>query len=534
MPFDEQGNWKPNPKQAQFLSIPDTVPEATYLGGAGSGKSEVLLMLPIVRKWHEVRGFKQLFTRRTFPELKREIVPRSFDIYPKFGGVFNKIDMCWTFESGAMIFFGHCENESDVHQYDSMEINLFTPDEVTSYTEEIYMYISFTRVRTSNPKLPAIVRAAGMPGGIGHVWVKKRFEPNKLAGKLIVGRGGNKRICIFATQEDNKENIDPNYGQKLDALPEAERQAKKFGNFDAYSGQVFSEFREKRYPDEPENAMHYITPFAIPDYWPKVVAIDWGFNSLTSVGFAAISPTNRAYIYRHLMFSGMKITDWTSVLKPFVDKEQPQDIVICHSANQHRGEPHTIQEQVSEALGRSVRLGERDRVAGKMLIHEYLRWTAKSEIITPDIAPYDEKMANWIYRNSGPDEYKKYLELYQAPAPETNIPKLLLFDTPDCKVIGDSLKACVYEKSSGDGKMKEDVAEFNGDDPYDMLRMLLHAVDGFHNLAAETKSRLDAMQKIIDQYKTSGDNTAYYRNMRQFESGDRGVAVRRFHRGRRH
>src|SRR5574339_533031 len=109
MPFDKDGNWIPNPKQARILAVPDSVKEAAYLGGAGSGKSELLLMMPIVRKFHEERGFKQLFTRRTFPELKREIVPRSFDIYPKFGGKFNKIDMCWTFESGATIFFGHCE-----------------------------------------------------------------------------------------------------------------------------------------------------------------------------------------------------------------------------------------------------------------------------------------------------------------------------------------------------------------------------------------------------------------------------------------
>ena len=170
-----RNEWRPSDKQADFLSVPPTVKEAAYLGGAGSGKSDVLLMYGICHRWHEVSGFKQVFIRRTFPELRNEIVPRTKEVYPKFGATFNKTEMIWTFPSGALIMLGHCENEDDVHQYDSMEINLFSPDEITSYTEYIYLYIGFTRVRTGNPNLPAIIRTAGMPGGIGHTWVRKRF-----------------------------------------------------------------------------------------------------------------------------------------------------------------------------------------------------------------------------------------------------------------------------------------------------------------------------------------------------------------------
>src|SRR6185369_5374168 len=123
---------------------------------------------------------KQVFMRRTFPELRNEIVPRSREIYRRFGANFNRSEMMWTFprpdqygtgvggssNGGAIIFLAHCEHEDDVHKYDSMEINLFTPDEITSFTEYIYLYIGFTRVRTSDPDLPAIIRAAGMPGGV--------------------------------------------------------------------------------------------------------------------------------------------------------------------------------------------------------------------------------------------------------------------------------------------------------------------------------------------------------------------------------
>ena len=107
--------------------------------------------------------------------------------------------------------------------------------------------------------LPSITRAAGMPGGIGHTWTYKRFiKPYPKGGKIIVGRGGNKRIYIHSTLEDNK-HIDPTYKQSLQGITiEAERKAKLLGDWDAYQGQVFDEFRDRKFEDEPDNALHVI------------------------------------------------------------------------------------------------------------------------------------------------------------------------------------------------------------------------------------------------------------------------------------
>jgi hypothetical protein len=214
MPFNEQGEWKPNnPKQIEFLRVPLSIKEAFFGGGAGSGKSEILCMFAIVHGWHQMEGFKQLFLRRTYGEIKNEIWPRTKLLYRRLGGKPNESDLTWTFPredqygsgyapEGGIIKFGHCQHEDDVHLYDGMEINLFTPDELTSFTEFIYLYIGFTRVRTGNPKLPAIIRASGMPGDIGHAFVKKRFvDPAPSGGILLSGRGGiNGFIFILPTR----------------------------------------------------------------------------------------------------------------------------------------------------------------------------------------------------------------------------------------------------------------------------------------------------------------------------------------------
>src|SRR5437667_419009 len=76
MSFDKSF-WRPNKKQEQFLALPTTIKEAFYGGGAGSGKSDVLLVYGIVHRWHENSMFKQVFLRRTFPELRNEGMPRG-------------------------------------------------------------------------------------------------------------------------------------------------------------------------------------------------------------------------------------------------------------------------------------------------------------------------------------------------------------------------------------------------------------------------------------------------------------------------
>ena len=532
--------WKPTKKQEIFLSLPLTIKEALYGGGAGSAKTDVLLIYGLAHKWHEYPGFKQVFMRRTFPELRNEVIPRSRQIYPKFGATLNKSDMAWTFpapdqfggrglsNAGAMIFLGQCEDENDVHKYDSMEINLFTPDELTSFLEYIYLYIGFTRVRTSDPNLPAIIRAAGMPGGVGHTFTKKRFVDPADYGTIIVGRAGVKRIYIHATLADNP-HIDPEYKKSLEALPEAEKKAKLYGDWNAYSGQVFDEFRDRPYPDEPDNALHVIDEFEIPSWWPKIVIGDWGFAAMTWIGFGAISPSGRLYIYRELYWIKTKIEEWAPTAKELLDAENPRLVKFCKSAGQEHGQEHTIQEQISSALGRQIELTNNSpgsRIAGKQLIHEYLRWRPKPVAVRDAKFDYNEEHAMWIIRNRGMGEYRSYMNSFVSPEPENNLPKLQIFKS--CRVLIDAIKACSYDK-----KRIEDIAEFQGDDPIDGLRYLVDAAEQYFETASEEFKKIQKQEEIIQRLTENADWTAFYRNMRTIESDDMYRPVSKFHHARR-
>ena len=541
MPFDKEGIWKPNKKQAEFLAIPNSIREAFYGGGAGSGKSEILLVYPIVRRWYQNPKFKQVFQRRTYPELRNEIVPRSKEFYFKLGATFNKSEMSWCFPSpdqfggrglsnyGATIYLGHCENEDDVHQYDSMEINLYTPDELTSYTEWIYLYIGFTRVRTSDTNLPAIIRAAGMPGGIGHSWVNSRFvKPNKSGNTVLKGKGGNLRIFIRATLADN-EYIDPSYAQSLEALPEAEKHAKKYGDFDAYLGQVFEEYRDKHYPDEPKNAIHIVEPFDIPNWWPKIVSIDWGFAppAMTYACFGAMSPDRRVYVYREMAWQKTKIEEWAAQIKEFTDRENPREIKLCQSARQDRGQEHTIEQQVIAALGRNVVLSGNtagSRISTKALLHEYFRWKPKY-IPKQDVRLYNDEYASWVLRNRGLQEYKSYLASFNPVEQETNLPKIQIFK--NCELLNTAIKSCSYDEKS-----PEDVKEFPGDDPYDAFRYLIDSADKYFDESKDEFEKVKKTQELVEKLRGDSNWTAYYRGMRSVEGEEKRMSpVARYTRG---
>jgi len=426
--------------------------------------------------------------------------------------------------------------------YDSAEISLFTPDELTNCTEYIYLYI--TQERNRAPKgsgLPSITRAAAMPGGIGHTFVKKRFvDPYPAGGKIIVGKGGNKRIYIHSTLTDNLDHIDPTYAQSLEGRPEAERKAKKLGDWSAYLGLVFDEFRAKKYLSEAPNALHVIPPQNIPHWWPKFVCGDWGYRAMTYICFIAISPDLRVYVYRELYWTGVKIEEWAPILRMYCEAENPRIVKFCQSTNQDHGRDQTIRQQIEEAIGRSIETSKNSagsRIAGKMLLHEYLRWKPLPVIQPKNMPIYSEDRARWTLRNKGLEEYKAYLKLFEPPKVEDNIPKLQIFccdaDNHDghpncCPVLINSIQACSYDKPKNN-KLAEDVAEFEGDDPYDTLRYAIETADTYLSESSTELIQLKKESEAMQRLAATNDYTAYYRQMRSAESDNKPFIAKKFH-----
>jgi hypothetical protein len=530
--------FKPTPKQQKVIELPDTIFEACGGGAAGGGKTDLGLMIPPIRQFTEHPKFKGLVLRRTFADLEKEIIPRQHEWYAPMGAIYNETKKRWKWPTGAIIQNGHAEREQDVRKYDSAEYNYIDWDESTHFTGFQYLYLSISRCRSSSPDLPAIVRSFTNPGNVGHRFFKQRFvDPCPAGGQILKDKvTGQKRIYLPFLGKDNPHLTlnDPTYLARLEGLPEIERKAKLFGDWNSYEGQVFSEFRVLRLSDEPEYAVHVIPTYPavpknlIPEWWPRILCIDWGWAAKTFAIWTAIAPNGRAYIYRTWDWRRTTAKIWAREAANLSGEEQIEDLVLCHSAGQHHGDEKTIQDQVNDAFdGKyTIRLADKDRIGGKNMVHEYLRWIQRPKVKLSEVQ-YDGELAARILRHSGEQKYKEYLQLFVEEEPERNLPKLQILshgpEGRENKELIDVIPSCVPAENN-----PEDVAEFDGDDSYDCLRMVVKAAHRFVDQSKDELERRERMQKVLDEFAATQNQTNFQMRMAVLEEEMQGnISVRR-------
>jgi hypothetical protein len=523
--------WKPHQKQVEFIEIPDSIFEAMYGGAAGGGKSELLIMLPIIRGWHKHPKFHGIIFRETFPQLEESIIPRADAFYSLVGAKYNETKHVWKFPSGAIIRASYLEKEKDAREHDTAEYHYAAFDELTAFHEFVYKYIT-SRVRSSIPGIPALVRSATNPGNKGHLWVRKRFVDPAPDGRTVIydTKSQTKRIFIPAKLEDNPylNEADPGYGFRLEILPEAERRAKKDGDWYVFSGMVFEEWRVRPLGDEPPQARHVIEPFDVPEWWPRILAVDWGYTANTWAGWAAVTPDARCILYREYVARKTDIAIWGADIRRHSQFELDGivDIVMDPSAWAKRGDPKTISEQFEEASGFRPNKADNDRLGGKMLMHEFLRWKPKPPRYIPPEG-YDPDKEQHIYRNFGSTAALDYKKMFDPEPPEKNLPKLQVFN--HCKNFIDVIPVCTYD--SKEGRTAEDVAEFDGDDPYDGGRYLIKAFHRYVNLSYNNDQKRQRISTIMNRFSETGDYTMLHRQMEALEK--KSPKVVGIHRGRR-
>jgi len=254
-------------------------------------------------------------------------------------------------------------------------------------------------------------------------------------------------------------------------------------------------------------------------------------------GWFAAAPSGRAYLYREYAVRQTKISEWGTIVGKLSMKDKLVDAVLDPSAWQNIGVDKTVAIQLEEVSGVSYRKGDNDRLGGKILLQEYLRWKPRPPKKVPEVN-FNPDLAQWIFRNKGMQSYETYLDAFLPEKPEDNLPKLQVFGSDPLEEYGRApefirtIPLCVY-KTEGKGDI-EDVAEFDGDDPYDGARYGLKAVDRYFNLA---KKELQVVQKrddILAKFAENQDQTYLHRAMERFDREEvaRKKPLRRFHRAR--
>jgi len=350
--------------QTDFLAASEK--DVLYGGAAGGGKSFAMLIDPL-RYCHK-KAHRALILRRSMPEL-RELIDKSRELYPQAfpGAKFREVEKLWNFPSGAKIEFGFLERDADVYRYQGQAYSWIGFDEITHLPTEFGWNYLASRLRTTDSSIQTYLRCTANPGGVGSHWVKKRYVEPFENNKSFLGKDGLTRKFIPAKLEDNpylaKDGV---YEQMLKSLPPIQRRQLLEGNWDVAEGAAFVEF---------DPTAHVIEPFVLPIGWERVKAIDYGYASESCCLWGIVDMQDKTLIiYRELYRKGLTGEELGSIIAE-MEMDDPFSVsgVLDTAAWAKTG---TTGPTVGEALvkkGHKLRRADKNRVQGKIQIHEYLK-----------------------------------------------------------------------------------------------------------------------------------------------------------------
>lgn len=372
-------------KQKAFLHAVEKFPVTFYGGAKGGGKSHGLRNIILLRRFQHPGSIGAIF-RKSFPELEGNHIGPIFRQFPELRRYYNESKKILFLPNGSSLEFCYCENDKDLDRYQGREFHDLGIEEAGQWTEAAIQRLRGSN-RSSNPNIKPRTLLTGNPGGPGHaylkrVFVEKRFKPEEVPSDYAF---------IQALVDDNPalmEN-DPDYVRRLEAEPNlALRKAFRWGDWDIFAGQFFSEIRRE---------VHVVKDFEIPHHWNRFGAYDFGFNHPASFGWFACDSDGNVYLYRVFNKPRLRIDQQCAELLRFKDTEDLYPVVAGHDCWTKKGiindkTPPTIAEEFQK---HGIRLQKAviDRVQGATQLRNYLAWQDKpNEEVKPKFYIFESCM----------------------------------------------------------------------------------------------------------------------------------------------
>ena len=294
-------NYAPTPRQLAFhRSCED---EVLYGGAAGGGKSCAVVMDALLRCLRHPGTVAYLF-RRTYRELEDTLIAEAMRRIPRQLYRYSASAHEMLLLNGSRLRFRHCQQEADRFQYQGAEIHWLYIDELTHFSQTVYDFLK-SRLRASKALgIHPLVRCTSNPGGVGHGWVKARFIDPAPPDTVVVERirsgdvEGKRTLRYIPARVQDNPYLDQAYRLELASKPPALRDALLYGRWDAFEGQVFTEWRDDPAGYATGKNTHVVAPFEIPRSWRRFRSFDFGYARPFSVGWWALSPDGVLYRYR--------------------------------------------------------------------------------------------------------------------------------------------------------------------------------------------------------------------------------------------
>lgn len=290
---DKRAVWAPLPgSQAAFLACP--IFECLYTGTRGNGKTDALIM-DFAQHVGEGYGaeWRGILFRQSYPQLA-DVIAKSKKWFHRIwpGARFNEAKTQWTWPGGETMLFRHMSKPDDYWSYHGHAYPWIGWEELTTWADPRCYTVMMACSRSTSRKMPRKYRATTNPYGVGHNWVKQRFNlplpPGRVMGDVIEEVGKPARVAVHGYLQENKVllHADPGYIDKVRgaARNPSELAAWLRGSWDIISGGMFDDLWR------PDVHVVPVLPLSkIPFRWRIDRSYDHGQSKPFSVGWWAES-----------------------------------------------------------------------------------------------------------------------------------------------------------------------------------------------------------------------------------------------------
>ena len=400
----------PYPKQMLFLS--SNHDEILFGGARGGGKSQALAQDAAlhVRKWHwdghelvvdkqsiDYPEYVALILRRKYTDIYMNFKPMCDRIYESLGAIWGEKAQCYTFPSGAKIYLKHCDEAKDVDKYIGGNYHYLGVEEANQFPERWIREIGGS-VRSTNPDLKPFKRYTTNPGGVGHIWLKRRFidvcppKEGKLCwnevhdleytelnpGEPYRDEQGNFRWFIPSLVFDNPAliNGDLQYVRFLKSLDPLKKKMWLHGKWDEMSGLFFHMWsKEYHVVDEREVVVD-------PENCRIYRCVDYGTTNPFACLFAQVERSGRVTVFDEIYETGLTPSMQAEMIlartRQWRLTEDDIDLTVVDPAmktgNQDMGiRLGSVLEIYQDCGVQHIALGNNARVQGWGVMKDYLR-----------------------------------------------------------------------------------------------------------------------------------------------------------------
>lgn len=317
--------WQPKQRLVYDLVLQSMATHIGFGGARGAAKSHFARQTAICLGL-KFPGIRILILRRTFKEVFANCIAPMLRQWPDlkdwYRGPGSEGWPVLKLPNGSEIVFGYAEHKLDIFDFQGDEFAFIFVEEATLFNEEELRWLETCNRWTGNAGFTPKIIWTCNPGNVGHdyvnrVMLERKFRDNERPDDFVFVQGygwDNVEWCRDALRQDGLTQRDyyawpekqrfeyfinrSDYGRKLWALPEQEREAHLFGDWESFVGQFFREFTRR---------VHVIQPFTIPAYWERFTSFDWGFKNPACMLWHAVSPEGQVITYREYYVTGKDV-----------------------------------------------------------------------------------------------------------------------------------------------------------------------------------------------------------------------------------